>query len=32
MCRSLGFELIETRSFEYAGRTLTCNVWRLPTA
>jgi RimJ/RimL family protein N-acetyltransferase len=29
LCRNAGFSLIEERDFEYAGRPLRCNVWRL---
>jgi RimJ/RimL family protein N-acetyltransferase len=29
ICRKLGFELIGPRDFEFAGRPLLCNDWRL---
>ncbi len=29
MCRTLGFEMLEEREFEYHGRTLRCNHWVL---
>jgi RimJ/RimL family protein N-acetyltransferase len=29
MCRKLGFSLIEELNYEYQGRTLRCNHWRL---
>lgn len=29
IARSLGFELVETKDFEYSGRPLTCNDWRI---
>lgn len=29
MCRTLGFEFLEARDFEYKGRPVRCNVWRL---
>ena len=32
LCRKFGFELLEQRSFEFRGRTLHCNHWRLDTA
>jgi len=28
MCRSLGFELVETFEFEFSGRPLVCHAWR----
>ena len=32
MCRTLGFELVETIDIEYSGRTLRCHHWRLDPA
>jgi RimJ/RimL family protein N-acetyltransferase len=29
LCRTLGFRLMVTTDFEYQGRTLTCNHWRI---
>jgi RimJ/RimL family protein N-acetyltransferase len=29
ICRTLGFRLVDTKDFEYQGRTLTCNHWRI---
>jgi RimJ/RimL family protein N-acetyltransferase len=29
ICRALGFRLVDTTNFEYQGRTLTCNHWRI---
>lgn len=29
MCRTLGFEQLETRDFQWRGRTLRCSHWRL---
>jgi RimJ/RimL family protein N-acetyltransferase len=29
LCRTLGFRLENTTDFEYQGRTLTCNHWRI---
>lgn len=31
LCRKFGFELLEDRSFQFRGRTLHCNHWRLET-
>jgi RimJ/RimL family protein N-acetyltransferase len=29
ICRTLGFRLVDTTDFEYQGRTLMCNHWRI---
>jgi RimJ/RimL family protein N-acetyltransferase len=29
ICRALGFKLVDTSTFEYHGRPLTCNHWRI---
>jgi RimJ/RimL family protein N-acetyltransferase len=29
ICRTLGFQLVDTSTFEYQGRPLTCNHWRI---